>query len=114
MTNLKGRSICFVNEDNYPVLNPEYGNRYFGGASVQQTTLAREFTRRGWAVSMVCEDIGQPDGDIIDCIQVWKSFDRAAGIPALRFLYPRLYATWRALGRANADVYFQSCANVLT
>jgi hypothetical protein len=73
------RSICFVNSDNYPVLNPEYGAHYIGGESVQQTLLAREFARQGWQVSMVCEDFGQPDGDVIDGIRVWKSFRSDAG-----------------------------------
>ena len=41
-------NICFVNSDNYPVLNPEYGSHYIGGESVQQTLLAREFARQGW------------------------------------------------------------------
>jgi len=108
------RSICFVNSDNYPVLNPEYGGHYIGGESVQQTLLAREFARQGWQVSMVCEDFGQPDGDVIDGIRVWKSFRSDAGLPILRFAYPRLYRTWRALGRADADYYYQSCAGVAT
>jgi glycosyltransferase involved in cell wall biosynthesis len=106
--------ICFVNSDNYPVLNPEYGDRYIGGESVQQTLLAKEFVRSGWNVSMVCEDFGQPDGEIIDGIKVWKTYESNSGIPVFRFFYPRLYSTWRALSRAKADAYFQSCAGVTT
>jgi glycosyltransferase involved in cell wall biosynthesis len=108
------QSICFVNSDNYPVLNPEYGSRYIGGESVQQTLLAREFARQGWRVSMVCEDFGQPDGEVIDGIRIWKTFRTTEGIHVIRYVYPRLYRIWKALGKADADIYYQSCAGAMT
>ena len=63
---------------------------------------------------MVCQDFGQPDGEVIDGITVWKTYRVQAGLPIVRFVYPRVYSIWRALSRANADVYFQSCAGVTT
>ena len=108
------KRICFVNYDNYPVLNPAFGESYIGGESVQQTFLAREFARRGWQVSMVCGDFGQPDGEVIDDITVWKSYRPTAGLPVVRFVYPRIYSIWRALSRADADIYYQSCAGTVT
>jgi len=108
------RSICFANFDNYPVLNPEKGNEYFGGESVQQTLLAKAFTKRGYSVSTVVKDYGQPNGETIDGIQVWKTYRQDAGIPVFRFLYPRLASVWNALKKADADVYYQSCAGMLT
>jgi glycosyltransferase involved in cell wall biosynthesis len=100
--------------DNYPVLNPDLGGRYIGGESVQQTLLAKAFTAADYGVSMVVKDLGQPQGEIVDGIQVWKAFAEEAGIPVFRFLYPRLTSILDALNKANADIYYQSCAGMLT
>jgi len=108
------KKICFVGADNYPVLNPAKGNEYFGGESVQQTLLARAFRDLGYDVSMVVQDYGQPQGELIDGIRVWKTFDVRAGVPVLRFLYPRMTSILSALKRADADIYYQSCAGMMT
>lgn len=108
------RSICFVGADVYPVLNPKYGAGYIGGESVQHTLLARAFRDMGWRVSVVDTDYGQPDGEFIDGITVFKTFRPDAGIPVARFLHPRLSGIWAALLRANADIYYQSCAGMMT
>jgi glycosyltransferase involved in cell wall biosynthesis len=108
------QSICFVGADNYPVLNSEYGNHYIGGESVQQTLLARAFVELGYDVSMVVTDLGQPDGEVIDGIRVCKTFKPDAGIPVFRFIHPRFTYLWQALKKANADIYYQSCASVAT
>jgi glycosyltransferase involved in cell wall biosynthesis len=107
-------TICFVGADVYPVLNPKYGAGYIGGESVQHTLLARAFRDMGWRVSVVDTDYGQPDGEIVDGITVFKTFRPAAGIPAARFLHPRLTGIWAALRRADADIYYQSCAGMMT
>lgn len=105
--------ICFVESMTYSVLNPK-SSRSPGGEAVQHALLAREFARQGWEVSVVCRDIGQQDGEIIDGVRVWKTYHRDAGIPGIRFVHPRLTGLWRALGKADADVYFQSCAGLNT
>ena len=106
--------ICFVGLDNYPVLNPEMGSQYIGGESVQQTLLAKGFVKRGYDVSMIVKDVGQPERQLIENISVFKTFKRSAGLPVLRFFVPRLTTIWSALRSANADVYYQSCAGMLT
>jgi glycosyltransferase involved in cell wall biosynthesis len=108
------RSICFVGADNYPVLNPDYRNHYIGGESVQQTLLAREFVDLDYDVSMVVTDLGQRDAEVIDGIRVYKTFKPNAGIPVFRFIHPRFTSLWQALKRADADIYYQSCASVAT
>ncbi|EGV18529.1 glycosyltransferase family 4 protein [Thiocapsa marina] len=108
------KSICFVGLDNYPVLNPDYGDRYFGGESVQQTLLAGAFRDLGIEVSMVVLDYGQPDGEFINGIRVWKTYRETEGVPILRFIHPRATSIFSALGRAEADVYFQSCSGAMT
>ncbi len=111
---MPNKSICFVGLDNYPVLNPAKGNEYFGGESVQQTLLAKAFRDKGYTVSMVVKDHGQPQGEFIDGIRVWKTFKENEGLPVVRFLYPRLTSIISALKNANSDIYYQSCAGMLT
>ena len=106
--------ICFIESAAYAVLDGTIGASSTGGESVQHTLLARAFAERGWQVSMISGDFGQEDGIVVDGIQVWKTYTRTEGLPVLRFLYPRMYRSWRALKRANADIYFQSCAGVMT
>ena len=108
------RSICFVGVDNYPVLAKAGGSDYVGGESVQQTLLARGFRDRGYRVSMVVRDHGQPDGEVIDDITVFKGFVDRGGLPVVRFIHPRMTGLIGALKKADADIYFQSCAGAAT
>jgi len=114
MTTTGKPRICFVGLDNYPVLSKSARSKYIGGESVQQTLLAKAFTALGYEVSMVVQDYGQPDGEALDAIRIWKTFARGAGIPVIRFLHPRMTSLLRALAKADADVYYQSCAGVVT
>ncbi len=106
--------ICFVGLDNYPVLNPNAGGDYFGGESVQQTLLARAYVAAGWEVHMVVKDHGQAADEVIDGIRVHTAYREQAGVPVLRFVHPRATGILRALAAADADVYYQSCAGMIT
>jgi glycosyltransferase involved in cell wall biosynthesis len=103
-------SVCFVGFGNLPVLAREYADRCAGGAERQQTLLARALARRGWPVSMIVADLGQPDGAVWDGIETRKSYSPEAGIPVIRFLHPRWTRLHAALRRADADIYYTSCA----
>ncbi|BCX87775.1 hypothetical protein MIN45_P0142 [Methylomarinovum tepidoasis] len=107
------KRLCFVGLEAYPVFNPEKGGHH-GGEGVQQALLARAFVRRGYEVHMVVLDHGQPDGEVIDGIRLWKAFSPQAGISVLRFVHPRATGLLAALARADADLYYQSCAGVAT
>jgi glycosyltransferase involved in cell wall biosynthesis len=106
--------ICFVAPYLWPVLARDPDLKIIGGAEVQQTILARLFRRNGYRVSVVCNDYGQPDAAEIDGIAVHKTFRDTQGIPVLRFVHPRLTAVWRALRAADADIYYQRSADLLT
>ena len=102
--------VCFVGLGNLPVLAPEYSSQPAGGEELQHTLLARALARRGWRVSMVVLDHGQPDGAIWDGIRTLKAYRPDEGIPGVRFLHPRWTKLQSALQRADADVYYTSCA----
>lgn len=105
-------NICLLGYENLPVLAPEYSQHGVGGEPVQQTLLARALAKRGHEVSMVVLDYGQGDGSEWDGIRTYRAFRPQAGVPVLRFIHPRWTGTWSALARANADVYYTSCAGM--
>lgn len=104
--------ICFLGYDNLPVLAPEYNAHGAGGEQVQHTLLAKALARRGHEVSMVVYDYGQPDRARWDGVTTYKAFRADSGVPVLRFLHPRWTGAWSALRRADADVYYASCAGM--
>ena len=106
--------VCFVAPLAWPVLARDARIQLVGGAELQQSILARALVRAGYRVSMICMDFGQPQDALIDGIRVRKSHRPNAGLPGLRFLWPRLSAMWRAMRAVDADVYYQRCSDMLT
>jgi glycosyltransferase involved in cell wall biosynthesis len=106
-------SICFVGLSNLGVLAPEIDPSGTAGEPLQHTLLATSLARRGHRVSMVVADHGQPDGAIFEGVQTFRAYSRRAGWPLLRFVHPRWTGLWSALSRADADVYYASCAGGL-
>lgn len=104
--------ICLVGLDNISVLAPEFRQHVIGGEAVQQTLLGRALARRGHDVRMVVADYGQMDGAEWEAIRVFKAYRLDAGLPVLRFLHPRWTGMWSALTRADADIYYSSCAGM--
>lgn len=105
--------ICFVATTIYPTLCPDAGVALIGGAEVQQKILGEALAERGADVSYVTQDHGQPDGQRIRGLTLYKSFRESAGIPGLRFFYPRVPKLWGALRRADADIYYVRGAGYL-
>jgi len=87
-----------------------------GGAERQQVLLARELLALGAEVSFVTFDADRRGTapEIADGIEIHRACAPDAGLPVVRFLYPRLTSIWGALDRAGADVYYQRCAGMLT
>jgi glycosyltransferase involved in cell wall biosynthesis len=104
--------ICFVGYENLPVLAPEFNLHGIGGEQVQHTLLAKALARRGHEVSMVVYDYGQADGACWHGVATYKAYREQAGIPLLRYIHPRWTGLWSALRRADADLYYTSCAGM--
>jgi len=105
-------SVCFVGMQNIPVLAPEYNQHGIGGEQVQQTLISKAMVKRGYKTSMIVADYGQEDGQEWDGVVTYKAYKFNAGLPVLRFIHPRTTGLWLALKRADADVYYISCAGM--
>lgn len=107
-------SLCFVGLDNYPLMDLDFSHLYFGGESVQQALIAKAFAGRDYQVSMVVKNHGQPREKQISGVRCISSYADGEGLPVVRFIYPKIFKVWRALKAADADIYYQSCADMLT
>lgn len=105
--------ICFVAPMMYPLLSKTCSWENIGGAQLQQLQIGKGLREKGLDVSYVVFDHGQPDMENIDGLTIHKSFSRDEGIRVIRFVYPRLYKIWKALLRADADVYYCRAAGFL-
>lgn len=105
--------VCFVAPTTWPLLSRST-IPVVGGAELQQALVATELARRGYPVSMVSLDYGQDEGTVLDGVKVHKTHAPDAGIPVVRFVHPRFTSLWRAMKRADADVYYQRTAAVAT
>jgi len=63
---------------------------------------------------MVTLDYGQADGVDVKGVNVRKLYGPDAGLPVVRFVYPRLTTLWRVLKEVDADVYYQRTSAALT
>ena len=107
-------SVCFVAPHAYAALCGREDVAHIGGAERQQVTLSEELLRRGYRVSFIVLDHGQPDGEEIRGIRVFKCYRTDRGPRGLRFFHPRLTGLWNAMKRSNADIYYQRGADYET
>jgi glycosyltransferase involved in cell wall biosynthesis len=106
--------ICFLAPTTWPVISADSDIQVVGGAEVQQSMIAPALARRGYRVSMICFDYGQPDRAEVQGVTVYRMYKPDEGIPVVRFIHPRLTGLWRALTRVDADVYYQRTAAAYT
>ena len=114
MTRSRPTRICFVAPNLYPVLAGARDIAVIGGAEFRQSMLARACAAAGYEVSVVTQDFGQAEDEIIDGVRIFKTHTPQAGMPVLRYVHPRLSSVIRRLREAKADVYYQSSASHLT
>ncbi len=100
--------VCFIAPKAYPLFNPKI-EKVFGGAEVDLYLLATELAKDDrFSVSFVVGDYGQPDGEVRQGVCLYKS------VKTDRFMLLEGGAVWRALKRANADIYMHEACSLGT
>ena len=107
------RRICLVGGEP-SALFPNSGRELVGGEAVQQSLLAKALIERGLQVTIIVGDYGQPRRVVLNGIEVLSTYKKRDGLPIIRFIHPRITSLLGALGRADADVYYQSPASAAT
>ena len=109
----KKNSICFVAQAVYSLFRETPAHRIIGGAELQQKFIGLELKSKGYDVSYLSHDYGQGEVEIVDDITFHRTFAPRDGVFGVRFFYPRLFRIWRALKKADADIYYSRCAGML-
>lgn len=102
--------ICLVAMNIVPYFTHDASSQ-FGGAEVQAAVLASGFKAAGADVSLVVSNLDE--GSRIP-FPAENAFFSKKGAPVLRFFHPRLSGIWKALERADADIYYQHCAGMIS
>lgn len=102
--------ICFVSYKLYPYLNPG-SSEMAGGAERQQFLIASELVDRGYEVSAVVGDHGQPEHELINQIDVWRSYKTVgnSGYKSLRGLLrlpEQITRLLYTMHKADANIYY--------
>lgn len=114
MSLMNKKSLCIVAENIYPLLRDTSEN-FMGGAELQQWLIGKYLIDDGFDVAYVTRIQDGVDADeVIGKIHVYKTYDPMGGIPFIRYFHPKISGLWRAMQRANADIYYQRCANFIT
>ena len=106
--------ICFVSNGVYSALKDTPVPR-IGGAEVQQSIIGRCMHANNHHVSFATNVLdGNREHEVIDGMHVYKNYAPEDGVPILRFFHPRMSRLWDSLKQADADVYYQRCADKST
>lgn len=109
----RGPRLCFVAHFAYGAVTGG-SNGHIGGVERQTSLMAKWFASHGYQVSMLTWDEGQEDGEVLDGVRVFKVCRQRAGLPGLRFFWPRWSSLNAAMRRADADIYYQNCGEYVT
>ncbi len=89
--------VCFVAPQAWATFSGDTKHSVAGGAEVQVSLVAEALAKRGYDVSMICLDYGQPDGAIVRGVRVYKCYTPDEGLPVVCFIHPRLTKLWAAM-----------------
>lgn len=99
------KRICFVAPYVYPYLDPRVEHP-LGGAERQQVLLARRLAARGWDVSFIVADFGQPPSTVIEGFELVASYAARSRLPAPLRLPVKYLALWRRLMERKDALFY--------
>jgi glycosyltransferase involved in cell wall biosynthesis len=102
--------VCIVSLNLATYFDPAPRAKY-GGAEVQAAFVARALKDQGLDVSLVVANL---PADVRIPYPTENAFQSKDGLPVLRFFHPRMTGIYDALARADADVYYQRNAGMVT
>lgn len=105
-------TICIVSPNAYGVMSG-VDTGHIGGIEVQTPLMAKWLVKNGFKVSMITWDHGQEDGKNQGGVALYKTCRESDGIPLLRFVWPRWTSLYSAMKRADADIYYYNCGDML-
>lgn len=95
------KKICFISLRAYQLFNSKFKTQ-FGGAEVQMTLFARQFSADpDFDVHFICADYGQDELEEYNKVRVWKSMNFNTG------LLQKIFSFFRVFSNVNADIYVQ-------
>ncbi|MFC6835095.1 glycosyltransferase family 4 protein [Halomarina ordinaria] len=95
--------ICFISPWLYRYIEQEDG-KASGGAERQQHLIASELRERGYDVSVIVGDFGQPERYEVDGFDLWKGCPTDVAGP--REMLNRVYQLRKTMKAVDADVYY--------
>jgi glycosyltransferase involved in cell wall biosynthesis len=108
------RSVCMVAPRVYLIASGDEGQRFAGGAEVQQSFIAKGLVSCGYRVTILTGDYGQDDEVTLDGVRYLKVRQTGLSLPVARFLHPRLTGLWKGMERARSSIYYQRCSGINT
>jgi len=98
--------VCIIGLKCYDHLAEKPIPQYLGGIETQMAVLARGLRDEGCEVSLITFDHGQRDEEVFHGVKAIKSYAPAGGMRGVRG-FTRAKSLWRAMRRADADIYLQ-------
>jgi glycosyltransferase involved in cell wall biosynthesis len=87
---------------------------HVGGVERQTTLTARWLAARGYEVSLLVYNEGQDTDMMVEGVRMISMCKTSDGLPGIRFLHPRTTSLFKAMRKADADVYYHNCAEYFT
>jgi glycosyltransferase involved in cell wall biosynthesis len=106
--------VCIVGLKCHDHIRGSKVPRYLGGIETQLAVLAKGLVAQGCDVSLITYDHGQADDETLDGVRVLKAYRPQGGIRFLRTIHPQSTRLWKAMRKADADVYLQMGAGLET
>jgi len=105
--------VCFIAHFAHGALTGDPSG-HIGGVERQTALMSRWLADRGHDVSVCTWSEGGTEDELRDGIRIIKICRPDAGLPGIRFFHPRWTGLCAAMQRADAEVYYQNCAEATT